>query len=384
MTVPHRPRVLIWADWFTPGYKAGGPIRSLDSLTRVLGERCDVSVVTRDRDLGDESPYPDITPDIWLELGRGVQVMYLSPHRQSLRHIADLVRREAWDCLYLNSMYSRRFTLYPLLAARRMGRRIVLAPRGMLHAGAMRLKPVKKRVFLAAFRLAGLARGIVFQATDPREELDIARSFGRGVSIAAVPDWPAPLPPQAPGITKRAGELKIVCVARVARNKNIRYLLERLQPLAGDVSVALYGPVEDVAYDEECRAAGAALPRGMSYRSFGSVPPHQIPAAIGSAHVFCLPTEGENFCHAIWEALAVGRSVLVSDRTPWRNLSDSGAGWDIPLEHPAEWTEQLDALVRMNQAEWDRHCLAARAQAENFLSRSDVADSTMRMLFGTP
>ena len=35
---------------------------------------------------------------------------------------------------------------------------------------------------------------------------------------------------------------------------------------------------------------------------------------------FLLPTGGENFGHAIFEALSCGVPALISDRTPWRDL----------------------------------------------------------------
>ena len=41
-----RSRLLICADWFAPGYRAGGPIRSVVNLTRLLADQADVQVLT--------------------------------------------------------------------------------------------------------------------------------------------------------------------------------------------------------------------------------------------------------------------------------------------------------------------------------------------------
>ena len=48
-----------------------------------------------------------------------------------------------------------------------------------------------------------------------------------------------------------------------------------------------------------------------------------------------LPTLGENFGHVIVEAWTAGCPVLVSDRTPWRQLASHGVGWDVALDHRA-------------------------------------------------
>lgn len=44
-----------------------------------------------------------------------------------------------------------------------------------------------------------------------------------------------------------------------------------------------------------------------------------------------MPTFNENYGHAIVESFVAGLPVVISDRTPWRNLEKINAGWDIPL-----------------------------------------------------
>jgi glycosyltransferase involved in cell wall biosynthesis len=372
MTASFRPRVLICTDWFVPGFKAGGPIRSLDAVVHGLADRFDFDVLTSDRDLGDAAAYQGIEPDRWLDRGPGLRVMYLSPSARTRRRTTEVVRSTPWDCLYLNSMYSIPFTLYPLLAAKGLGKRIVLAPRGMLHPGALKIRPLKKRGFLAAFRIAGLHRHVVFQATAAEEKSHIIRSFGSETTVAVAPNLPSPLPPAMPPLEKRPGSLRIACVARVARNKNLKFLLERLASVQGDVTLAFYGPVEDRPYWQECLDAAARLPAGIRFDACGPVSPELLTQALARSHVFCLPTEGENFGHAIWEALAAGRPPIISDRTPWRRLKDSGAGWDLPLERPDDWEATLASLVEMDDDAWRHHSAAARKLAEDYLRNTDA------------
>jgi hypothetical protein len=59
-------KLLIFTDWFTPGYKAGGPVRSLLNLTRGLQEEVDIYVFTSNKDLGAKEPYLDIPANEWV------------------------------------------------------------------------------------------------------------------------------------------------------------------------------------------------------------------------------------------------------------------------------------------------------------------------------
>ena len=68
------PRILIFSDWFSPGFKAGGPIRSVSNLVQLLGKRA--WVITSDRDLGDDVPYTGIPRNQWVEQPNGAHVMY--------------------------------------------------------------------------------------------------------------------------------------------------------------------------------------------------------------------------------------------------------------------------------------------------------------------
>ena len=53
--------------------------------------------------------------------------------------IKTVLNTHSFDVIYLNSLYSYNFTLIPLWLLKSSNRRIVLAPRGMLGKGALKL-----------------------------------------------------------------------------------------------------------------------------------------------------------------------------------------------------------------------------------------------------
>ena len=70
-----KPKVLIFVDWFLPGYKAGGPIKSVANIVQSLKEELDFSIVTSNTDFGETEPYTGIQPNEWLQQD-GFRVMY--------------------------------------------------------------------------------------------------------------------------------------------------------------------------------------------------------------------------------------------------------------------------------------------------------------------
>jgi glycosyltransferase involved in cell wall biosynthesis len=66
------------------------------------------------------------------------------------------------------------------------------------------------------------------------------------------------------------------------------------------------------------------------------------------------PTHGENYGHVILEALLAGTPVLLSDQTPWRNLEEAGAGWDIPLGDTDSYRRVIEQCAEMDTASYEQ------------------------------
>ena len=62
-------RALICVGNYLPGYKSGGPMRSIANMFALLGQDYDFYVVTNDRGPGDLGSYPGVTPNRWYRAG---------------------------------------------------------------------------------------------------------------------------------------------------------------------------------------------------------------------------------------------------------------------------------------------------------------------------
>jgi glycosyltransferase involved in cell wall biosynthesis len=90
------------------------------------------------------------------------------------------------------------------------------------------------------------------------------------------------------------------------------------------------------------------LPKGVTVQFAGALQEAEIRELLIRADAMILPTQGENFGHAIFESLGVGTPVIVSDRTIWRGLQQQQAGWDLPLEEPGMFAGAVRELGAMD------------------------------------
>jgi glycosyltransferase involved in cell wall biosynthesis len=109
--------------------------------------------------------------------------------------------------------------------------------------------------------------------------------------------------------------------------KNLVFAIEALARVRHPVELDIYGPVDDETHAAACRRAAASAADRLTVRWHGHVPHEEVRGIFSRHDLFLFPTRGENFGHVIFESLAAGTPVLVSDRTPWQDLDAAGVGW---------------------------------------------------------
>ena len=364
-----KKRVLVMSDWYEPGFKAGGPIQSCRNFVAAMHEEFDISVLTSDRDLDEEKPYPGIQTNLWIQRSPGIDVYYANVESLNAKTLQTLIVEKKADYIYLNSMYSYRFSILPMILAWRskISANMVLAPRGMLQAGALQFKPLKKKFFIRMLNLMGIPQKIRFHATDEQEKKDILLHFPKARRVLEIPNFSAPLPENWQITEKQPGHLKAVYISRIIPKKNINFFLQLLNKLPGDTKLEfdIYGGVEDNAYWSRAMQIITSLPAHITVRNHGSLPHEKVQQAMESAHVFVLPSKGENFGHAIFESWSAARPCMISDKTPWHNLKNQLIGWDLSLGDERAWINALKSAAEWDQPAFDSWCRSSR----NFATR---------------
>ena len=202
--------------------------------------------------------------------------------------------------------------------------------------------------------LTALHDRVLWQASSEYEEQDIRQEFGANVEVRVAPDLTSARFREAVSLAsaKHPGRVRLLFLARVCRMKNLHFALEALAGLRGDIELHVVGPIEEPDYWKHCLALATSFTPAVRLTYGGVVPAHAVTDVMRLHDFLFLPTCGENFGHVIVEAMSVGTPTIISDRTPWRNLQESNAGWDLPLENIGLFRETLARCIAMDDCEY--------------------------------
>lgn len=343
------------SDWFLPGYLAGGPIQSIATLTKQLGNDIDFKIITTDRDFKVITPYPNVKINEWTAFD-GRTVFYISPDKLNEEFLLELIQSTPHDALYLNSLFSKHFAVNPLKWKQqgKIKSEIILAPRGMLGDGALAIKALKKQIFLRYAKTFGYFKHIHWQSTSAQETSEIKKRIGAKAQISEVSNLPNTAN-KIETVEKTKGSLRLCFISRISEKKNLNFVINILKDIK-DASIVfdVFGPIEDDLYWNTCLENAKQLSRNIQFNYKGSLKPEEIGNAIGHYHALFLPTQNENYGHIIVETLQHARPVILSDQTPWRNLEKDNVGFDISLNDKSKFVESIHKLVGIDQAGFDQ------------------------------
>lgn len=369
--------VLLYTAFYKPGYKGGGPIKTVSNLIEATGDEVSYHVVTSDRDLGDKRPYPGLDLDKWCSQGKA-SVFYRSKTVVGRLRSLLFCLNSRYCIVYLNSFFDPFFSVIPLVLSRVCGRRVIVGPRGEFSLGAFSIKSTKKRLFVALFKFFWLHRGVVFQASTEHEAADIKRVLGEHVHVFIAEDISVLERPDAIGV-KKLNVLKLVFISRISKMKNLLFGLEILQNVKVDVIFDIFGPIEDDAYWRGCQEVISGLPENVKVRHCGELRPDEVLNQFSRYDLFFFPTRGENYGHVIAEAFCAGLPVLISDETPWRNLESEGIGWDLSLSDPQQFIAALESVARMGSDDYREFRERVLDWAERRFSGSAAVNANLEM-----
>ena len=366
-----RKRILVCLGTYLPGYKCGGPIRSVANRIAHLSPYLDFYVVTADRDTGDNESYPGVKPNHWYRVG-DARVLYGSSIgakilRRAFREVQPdvIVLNSFWDTFTRAAVLLRRFGVFgdtPLL----------LAPRGTFSPGALEIKQAKKLLYLHVTKVLGLYKNVLWQTTAPSEKQELLQAAPvRRLdpdSIYVAYEITDAIASPSHHTAKQQGAVKLAYISRISEKKNLHFLFDVLMDIRGDVQLNLFGPLaeSDLPYWAKCRARIAQLPKNISVEYQGGIEHSMVPQVLHDHHFFVLPTRGENFCHAAVESFVNGTPVVLSDQTPWTNLSQAHAGFDIPLTDREAWVTALQRCVDMDQQIYESYLTGVKEFSRKF------------------
>lgn len=339
--------VAILCGRYLPGYKDGGPLRTLVNICDCLGKDYRIKVITNDRDHGDVESYSNIEYDKPNMVGNA-EVWYLKPNGFTFSAIQTLTADA--DVVYCFGPYDDY--AYKTMLLKRSGKikqPLVIASMGVFSEGAIKIKSTKKKLFLTACKFLGLFKNVVWSVTSELEKEDVKRWVGKKAVCYIAED----LPRSVPSYTEKRGEerLRGIFLSRICKKKNLSYAIDVLRSIKAEIDFDIYGIVEDKDYWAICKKQIECLPSNILCSYKGEADPERVIEIFAEHDFFLFPTLGENYGHVIFESLAGGCLPIISDQTPWLDLAEKGVGAVISLENKEDFVSAIEGLVALPKEE---------------------------------
>lgn len=367
-------------DWFLPGDKAGGPVRSVYSLIKALQDKIEFYVMTMNTDIFSDKEY-SLKANEWTDYD-GMNVFYFSKDFFSANTFLKVISDVQAHVIYINSFWSFRFSILPLLLKKlnKISIPIILAPRGMLESGALNIKSFKKNLFLVVSKWIGLHKGILFHATSEDEKKAILKLFPNNPTV--VISNLSFLNHAFQEISKEKGILKLFYLSRICEVKNLHFAIQVLSkisiPVSYKIEYHIYGNNEEKEYFRYCKELAKQLPPNIEYVYKGVLNFQEVSNTLYNYHALFLPTKNENFGHAIVETLSCGRPVIISNRTPWNDVNDFNCGYALDLKEE-EFISVIHKMLEMENEEYQKMCVNAKTYIEQKLNKDFIVSEYLKL-----
>jgi glycosyltransferase involved in cell wall biosynthesis len=361
--------ILCFIKYYLPGYRSGGPVRSIVNFVEKFGHEYDIRIICSSHDSINNNPYKGIILEKWNKLGKA-NVFYVSNKITKFRKIFNLLCNTKYDMIYINSFFTFTFSIFPLLIQYFNFvnfKSFVIAPRGEFSKNALKIKKLKKITYILFAKMLGLYDNHCWQASSQLEAEDIRGVFGKAaINIQIAPDLNSLIRPIPKKRTYKKGSvLKLVFLSRISPMKNLDFLIRFLSEVSYPVQLNILGPKEDIQYWKECNKLINKMPKHIKVIISGEVFPEKVQEAFSKFDLFVFPTRGENFGHVIPEALSSGTPVLLSDKTPWQEDKSTSPGLQIIPLCELKWTKAIEQWANFS----DEEILKRRQAAKNYFKK---------------
>ncbi|MNU19453.1 UDP-D-galactose:(glucosyl)lipopolysaccharide-1,6-D-galactosyltransferase [compost metagenome] len=373
-------RILIVSPYYKPGYKAGGPIQSTYNLSKLLENKIEIFVFTQSNDFGENVIYNNIEENKWCELDNH-KVYYCSEKKFNIKTLKNIIDNVNPELIYLNSLFhSLSWKAIITNKIRKLGPEIIIAPRGELDPGALKLKSLKKSIFIKIIKYF-IKKNIVFHATTIEEKPNIARFFSNKIRVAEnVPNLILEKPVKE---IKYKNKTNLVFISRISPKKNLSYCIDVLNKInvEGQINFDIIGPLEDKVYWNNIQKGISNLNKNIILNYIGQVPNHELITETTKYHYLFFPTKAENYGHIIYEALSYGIPVILSDQTPWRE--ENNGVFVRSLDNINKFVNLIEDLHKIDNDEFSVLSTKAYEFAKNKVNIEEIKESYKNLFNAT-
>ena len=369
-------KICILTHCFYPSKLRGGPTVSMTNMVRAISGIGDVSVITIGIEKGG-TQYDSVKQGYNRLFD--CDVYYLSKNKPMAFYAA--IKAVRPDVIYISSLFSWEYCISALVYGKVHHCRVILAPRGELMPSALKIKAGRKKKYLQFLKLFGLMENVNLHVTSDDEKNEVLKIFPRA-KVWCISNLPQIAVDSSSRISKKPGVIHIAMIGRIHPIKNVDMALSMMKDVVGEVYLDIFGSEEIPEYVQKCKDIADTLPPNVHVRFCGVIDHDQMGEVFRSHHILLSPTQSENFGQAIVEALLTGMPVVISNNTPWCNLTEANAGWDISLENPQDFVHAINEMVSLNQEDYSSKCLSARHYIGEKIQIDSTVEQYTKMLLG--
>lgn len=344
----------------------------------MFGDMYEIFIVCKNHDLKDKTPYTNIN-DGWNVVGKA-KVRYLPDKDFNVSSFDQLVSEVMPDLIYSSSVMSAKMNLPLISLARKRRIPLLLAPRGELNDTAIKIKAWKKKPYLWLLKRFKFLNQVYIQATSEDELKNCYKHLNVSEQqVFLLPNIPSAVV-RKNYTDKRNGKINIVFVARILPNKNLKYAIQAVNRLQGEVCFDIYGPIENETYWNECKEEIEKAPSNIKILYKGKLKPSEARDIYSQYDCLVFPTLFENYGQVIAESISHDCPVVISkNTTPWDDLNDDVGHFAISLDDQAQFVNALSDIMYMNNEEYSKLLEKLRKYAEKKMNVSEIKKQYVSM-----
>jgi hypothetical protein len=344
-----KKKILIFSRFFLPGYKAGGPIKSLKTFIERHQINKTFLILSSDRDYKSDV-YKNITFNKLLKR-KNYKIIYLTKDKQNILSYYKIIKNFNPSIIILNSFFDYYFSIkVNLLNKFFLLKKIILFSRGELLIDALSIKKIKKKIFIFFAKKFNLYDQVKFLCSSISEKKNIQSIFNK----SRVKYFPILLETvkkiNLNKVDYNKKILKILYISRIVPNKNLLFCLEILKKINFNYALNIVGPIEDFSYWKKCE--NFIKQNEIKANYLGSIKNNKIAKLFLTSHCLFFPSKFESFGHVIYEALCNGLPVVISTNTPWTNHNKSKIIFSANLNNPKLFIKHLEYLYNCNNKKY--------------------------------
>ena len=372
-------KVLILMGRYLPGYKDGGPVRTIKNLTDIFGKEYDIRIMCKDRDHGDLQQYPNISVDTYNKVGNA-NVYYVKNEKFKFKNMLNEIKKV--DIVYCCGSYNDY--AIKAMVLKRLGffkMPLVIASMGSFSKGALSIKSKKKMIFLNIMKKLGFFKKIVWSVTSVVEKKELKEVIGENVKCIIAEDLPR-VEKVNHKHKKKKNHLKLIFISRICEMKNLLGAIQIISNLTEfPIQFDIYGNIENKEYWELCKIELKKLPVNVTWKYQGECDSNNVVETLANYDIFLFPTFGENFGHVISESLLAGCLPIISNRTPWLDLDNYKCGNVIDLNNKELFIETLKRYGILDDEEFKNYVINTQKYISN-KNKESIDNTGYKEIFG--